>query len=136
MNALGLLGVVACGWYGKPPKVFLEEGPPAPRRLGTVALADAVLLTELEGLAGEDAFRAGIFVGNVTMRGGFVTEEDPEYGLQVRAKEYSFSAEEQLKATAREWTDAVFAELLQDLPPRLGQRARAGPTPRPRHAPG
>ncbi len=114
MSSLGWLGLLACGWYGKPPDVFLDGGPPPPRKLGVVALADTVLLTELEGLDGEASFRHGVYVGNVTMRGGFVTEEDPEYGLQVRAKEYSFSAQAQLAGTAADWSDQAFAELLQD----------------------
>lgn len=112
--SLLLQAVLGCGWYAKPPKVFLDEGPEAPRKLGTVALADTVLLTELEGLEGEDAFRRGIYVGNVIMRGGYVTEDDPEYGMQVRAKEYDFGSQAEHADTVRTWSDAAFAEMLQD----------------------
>ena len=96
--------------YRKPPATFVDQSGALPKKPGVVGVAEPVFLAE----GSDDAFADGVYVGSITMSGGFIVEGDDEHGMQTRSKEYAFSSAESYRVLAAEFVSRELAEALTD----------------------
>ena len=96
--------------YKAPPRVFVEDHGELSRSPGVVALVDPIFL---DGASG-DAFAEGVFVGSITMSGGFVVDEDDEHGMQTRSKDFVLSSEDSYRSLAAGFVDSSLGAALDD----------------------
>ena len=84
---------------------------PIPDKLEQVALADAILLRDFQEVDETDAFRSGIYVGNLVFSGGFITEQQ-DVGLQNVSKQVDFEAEDRYREQVGELVETMFGDAL------------------------
>lgn len=118
MRAPLILAVLLAGCAARKDLTVQESVPPG-LEPATVALLPAVLLAELPGAIpeGEDAFTAGVFVGNVVHSGGYIFDGDEtgaDAGLPVRSKSIELNAQDAYIRSVKAWTDARFSEALRE----------------------
>lgn len=105
--------LLGCWVYKKVPDIEVVAGGQNLKKVeGVVGLAPTVFLADLNEL--EDDFRAGAYVGNVVMSGGYVLENTGDAGIQTVSKDYELNSVESYRSTITDWTDVTMSALLDD----------------------
>jgi len=84
---------------------------PIKEKIQQVALVDPILLRDFQETEETNAFRSGVYVGNLVFSGGFITEQQ-DVGLQNVSKKVDFEAEDRYRKQVAELLDRMYGDAL------------------------
>ncbi len=99
---------------------------PIKSKFSKVALADPILLRDFQETEETDAFRSGVYVGNLVFSGGFITEQQ-DVGLQNVSKKVDFEAEDRYRKQVGEILEVQFGDALDKAGKLTWQRVSIDP---------